>query len=765
MKPRKTPLDLQPDAIPENGRLRLHFSGIVQGVGFRPFLFRAAEKFGLKGFVKNTSAGVTLEVEGGRLPEFVRHITRNAPPLSRIETLRLETIPTRNSIEFKILESDSRGQNNVMVSPDIALCANCQKEMADPNDRRYAYPFTNCTDCGPRFSIIKDLPYDRPLTTMKRFKMCPDCKNEYESPSDRRYHAQPVSCPNCGPKLSLQIKNKACQGDPLAGAIKILKADKVLAVKGVGGYHLACRASSQKAVARLRAFKRREGKPFALMATLEMIRKSCRVSMLEKEILNNPAAPIALLEALPGSKLVSRVAPGQNRLGFMLPYSPLHRLLIERMAEPLVMTSANLADEPLIFRDDNRELPGLADAVLSHDRPIHAFCDDSVLQVFEKKTCFVRRSRGFVPLPIGLPFSSPKTVLALGGMLKTTFTLLQGNRALVSQHIGDTGTTAALAAEKEAIGHFLKLFALRPELIAMDSHPGYPNRMLAAAFPGVEIVEVQHHHAHIASLLAESHETGKVLGIALDGTGYGDDGTIWGGEFFSGDLRRLERVGHLLPIFLPGGDAAAREPWRLALSLLLAIPGAEKAAGRYAVKYGRRGAQVFEAVADRRGGVMTSSCGRLFDGVAALLGLGDFNHFEGELPMRLQAEAEKAGPQKKTFPFAIEIKNGMPILNMLPAIEAMLEDKGTRGSKAYCFHLTLAHGLLAMAIELTGAARTDKIALSGGVFQNLLLLQMSRDLLQKNGFQVLHHVQVPTNDGGISLGQAALAAMKYCKEF
>jgi hydrogenase maturation protein HypF len=652
-----------------------------------------------------------------------------------------------------------------MVSPDIALCANCQKEMADKNDRRHAYPFTNCTDCGPRFSIIEDLPYDRPLTTMKRFKMCPDCRGEYESPSDRRYHAQPVSCPNCGPNLSLRIRNKASKGDPLAGAIKILKSDKVLAVKGIGGYHLACRASSQKAVARLRAFKRRERKPFALMATMEMVRKSCRVSPMEKELLNSPAAPIVLLEALPGSKLLSRVAPGQNRLGFMLPYPPLHRLLIERMAEPLVMTSANLADEPLIFRDDRRELPGLADAVLRHDRPIHAFCDDSVLQVFGKKTSFVRRSRGFAPLPIGLPFSSPKTVLALGGMLKTTFTLLRGNRALVSQHIGDTGTTAALAAEKEAIGHFIELFALRPEVIAMDSHPGYPNRMLAAAFPGAEIIEVQHHRAHIASLLAERGETGKVLGIALDGTGYGDDGTIWGGEFFSGDLRGLERVGHLLPIFLPGGDAAAREPWRTALSLLLALPGAEGTAGRFAGKFGRKGGQVIEAIKGRRGGVMSSSCGRLFDGVAALLGLGDFNQFEGELPMRLQAEAEKAGPQKKTYPFIIERENGMPILNMLPAIEALLADKRNRSSKAYCFHLTLAHGLLAMAIELTGAARTDKIALSGGVFQNLLLLKMSRDVLQKNGFRVLHHARVPANDGGISLGQAAVAAMRYRKEF
>jgi hydrogenase maturation protein HypF len=764
MRPKKKIRDPRPAAIPRRGRLRLHFSGIVQGVGFRPFLYRSAERFGLKGFVKNTSAGVTLEVEGGRLPEFVAHITRKAPPLSRIETLRLEKIELRNSNKFVILESDGRGRKNVMVSPDIALCANCQKEMVDPSDRRHAYPFTNCTDCGPRFTIIEGLPYDRPLTTMKGFTMCPDCRREYEAPSDRRYHAQPVSCPNCGPKLQLQTRGTGSRRNALAEAVKLLRADKVVAVKGVGGYHLACRAASPKSLERLRVFKKRENKPFALMATMEMIRRACRVSALEEKLLRGPAAPIVLLEALPGNKLASRVAPGQNRLGFMLPYSPLHRLLIERMAEPLVMTSANLADEPLIFEDANRGLPRLADAVLAHDRPIRAFCDDSVLQAYDRDTYFVRRSRGYVPLPIRLPFSSSRTVLALGGMLKTTFALLNGNRALVGPHIGDTGTTTALAAEKEAIGHFLKLFELRPEVVAMDAHPGYPNRLLAAEFAGARTVEVQHHRAHVASLLAERGETGRVLGIALDGTGYGDDGTIWGGEFFIGDLRGLERAGHLRTVFLPGGDAAAREPWRMALSLLLALPNNETAARRYADKFRRKGEQVFEAIVRRRGGVMTSSCGRLFDGVAALLGLGDFNSFEGELPMRLQAAAEKSRPHKKAYPFAIEKEDGMHVLDLLPAIAALLADKAGRNEKACRFHLTLAHGLLAMAAACGAAAGVHKVALSGGVMQNLLLLRMSSDQLAKNGFQPMHHVLVPANDGGISLGQAALAAMKHNEE-
>ncbi len=764
MVPRKKIPDVCLADIPASGRLRIRFSGIVQGVGFRPFLYRAAEKFKLKGFVKNTSAGVTLEVEGGRLPEFVRFIMRQAPPLSHIETLRLEEIPALNSREFAILKSDADGQNKVLMSPDIALCPACRKEMADRADRRHAYPFTNCTDCGPRFTIIEGLPYDRPLTTMKGFKMCPDCRREYETPSDRRYHAQPVSCPHCGPKLTLRIKGKQSKGDSLAGALRILKTDKVLAVKGVGGYHLACRATSAKAVARLRHFKKRERKPFALMATMEMIRKYCRITTWDRELLNSPAAPIVLLTALPGNRLIARVAPGQNRLGFMLPYSPLHELLIEKMNEPLIMTSANRSDEPIIFRDNDRGLPRLADAVLAHDRPIHAFADDSVVAVFDKQSYPFRRSRGYVPTLIDMPFFSPEPVLALGGMLKTAFCLLDKERAFVGPHIGDTESNTALAAEKRAVLHFMKLFSLNPQIVVVDKHPSYPNRLLAEAFPRAKVVEVQHHRAHIAALLAESGETGKVLGIALDGTGFGDDGTIWGGEFFLGNMRGLERAGHLLPIFLPGGDAAARAPWRTALSLLAAMPGQGKAAERFAKKFGRKGAQVLEGIRAHRGGVMTTSCGRLFDGVTALLRLGDFNSYEGELPSLLQAEGEKAGPQKKPYPFTIEKKDGKFVLNMLPAVMAMLADNKSRAEKANCFHLTLASGLSAMAVRCCAGTKIGKAALSGGVWQNTLLLKMSSGLLEKNGFHVLRHIHVPPNDGGLSLGQAALAAMKNRKE-
>ena len=763
MKATKKSLVLRLADIPEQGRLRIRISGVVQGVGFRPFLYRAAKKFELTGSVKNRGSEVVLEVQGKHMQEFVSHIERNAPPLSQIDRLRWEKIKEKKETEFVILESEGKGEKDIMVSPDIALCAACRKEMEDPRDRRYNYPFTNCTDCGPRFTIIAGLPYDRPRTTMKKFAMCPECRREYSNPGDRRYHAQPVSCPNCGPRLRLKIKGKEEKKEPVEAAVKLLKKGKVVAVKGIGGYHLACRAGDKAALERLRRFKGRERKPFALMATMTMIRKHCFLSAAEKELLQSPESPIVLLRAKPGDRLLRLSAPGQNRIGFMLPYSPLHALMIARMDEPLVMTSANVSDEPILFDDAAPELPRLCDAVLSHDRPILSFADDSVAQVFHKEPYFVRRSRGFVPLPVALPFTAAKTVLALGPMLKTTFCLLANRRAFVGPHIGDTESSTALAAEKRAALHFMKLFSLRPEVIVVDKHPSYPNRLLAEAIPGARVAEVQHHKAHIASVLAENGETGKAVGIALDGTGYGDDGTIWGGEFFLGGLAGMERAGHLKPLFLPGGDAAAREPWRTALSLLVAV-GDGKKAGRFAARFGRKGSQVREAIHARRGGVMTTSCGRLFDGVASLLGVGDHNSYEGELPSLLQAEAERAKPRKTIYPYALERENGMLVLDMMLAVEAMLADRHGRREKAYRFHWTLANGLLDMALALGRSAGTDIAALSGGVFQNILLLKMTSERLEENGFHVLRQRLVPPNDGGVSLGQAALAAMPMRKE-
>ncbi len=763
MKSLKAIPDIRQADLPEKGRLRLRIAGVVQGVGFRPFLYRAAKKFKLTGVVRNRGAEVVLEVQGKDLKEFIRHVEGNAPPLSRIETLSWEKIPERKEKEFTILESEGKGKKDIMVPPDIALCAACRREMEDPGDRRYRYPFTNCTDCGPRFTLIEGLPYDRPKTTMKKFAMCPECRKEYTDPGDRRYHAQPVSCPNCGPELHLRIRGRIDRKEPLAKAIGLLKKGKVVAVKGIGGFHLACRANDPKALERLRRFKGRERKPFALMATLAMIREHCSISDAEKRLLQSPESPIVLLRARPGDRLLRLSAPGQNRIGFMLPYSPLHRLLVAGVGEPLVMTSANIADEPILFDDDAPELPRLCDAVLCHDRPILSFADDSLAVVFEKAPYFFRRSRGYVPLPIALPFSASKTVLALGGMLKTTFCLVDGQRAFVGPHIGDTESNPALAAERRAVRHFMKLFSLRPEVVVIDRHPAYPNRLLATEFPKATLVEVQHHQAHVASVLAENDEVGPAIGIALDGTGYGDDGTVWGGEFFVGGLAGMRRVGHLRPLFLPGGDAAAREPWRMALSLLLA-GGDDRRARLLAARYGRKGAQVLEAVRERRGGVMTSSCGRLFDGAACLLGLGAVNSYEGELPALLQAEAERAKPAGKAYPYALARENGMLILDMLPAVAAMTADRGRRPEKARRFHETLADALLEAALLLGREGKTRTAALSGGVFQNILLLKMMTERLEKNGFRALCHRRLPANDGGVSLGQAALAAARARKE-
>jgi hydrogenase maturation protein HypF len=753
----KKALDLRLADIPKAGRLRIRISGVVQGVGFRPFLYRAAKRYGLTGTVRNRGAEVVLEIQGGRLLDFLQHFGHDAPPLCRIESLRWEKIREKRENRFIILASKGTGKKDVMVSPDIALCAACRKEMADAGDRRFRYPFTNCTDCGPRFTIIEGLPYDRPRTTMKKFAMCPACRGEYVDPDDRRYHAQPVSCPDCGPRLRLIRKGKMQGGDPLDQALKLLKGGRIVAVKGIGGYHLACRACDPKALERLRRLKGRARKPFALMAALPTIRKHCRMSAEEKKLLQSPQAPIVLLRARPGDRLARLSAPGQNRIGFMLPYSPLHALLLAAMNEPLVMTSANVADEPILFDDAARELPKLCDAVLAHDRPILSFADDSVMMVFAKEPCFVRRSRGFVPLPIALPFRSRKTVLALGPMLKTTFAFVDGKRAFVGPHIGDTESNSALAAEKRAALHFMKLFSLRPGIVAVDRHPAYPNRLLAGEFPGARIVEVQHHRAHVAAVLAENGEKGPVVGIALDGTGYGDDGTVWGGEFFIGGLAGMERAGHLRSIFLPGGDAAAREPWRTALSMLDAV-GDDRRAKRLAARFGRKGLQVLEAVRARRGGVMTTSGGRLFDGVACLLGLGDVNSYEGELPSRLQADAERARPLKRAYPYALHKEGGMLVLDLLLAVETLLADRRRRAEKAYRFHWTLANAILDMALALDRTMKTGRVALSGGVFQNILLLDMTGELLARNGFRVLRHKQVPANDGGVALGQAALAA-------
>lgn len=745
-------------------RVQILFRGIVQGVGFRPFLYRTAKRFHLTGFVRNTARGVILEVEGEGIENFIRFVLQQPPPLSRIESHRVKDLKPEGSKNFKIVSSKRDAVVDLLVLPDIAICRNCQQELFNPADRRYGYPFINCTDCGPRLSIIRSLPYDRADTTMSVFGMCPACSREYTDPFDRRYHAQPISCHDCGPHLFLVRNGRIENGNPLEKAIQELKQGSILAVKGLGGYHLACRASSDQAIARLRRLKKRKTKPFALMGTLEMIERQCMLSELEQKHLCSSSAPILLLERKEESTVSDLVAPKENRMGFMVPYTPLHLILVSQVGEPLVMTSANFSGEPIAHRDDFGLLAGLSDLILSHNRDIHCFADDSVARVFDRQLVMIRRSRGYVPLPIDLPFQVSKNILALGAMLKTTFCMMFRNRAIVSQYIGNTDSPASVDAELNLVSHFRKLFSFQPRVVVVDKHPEYPNRCLAAEFRQAGIVEIQHHRAHVGSLLAEKGELGDVIGIALDGTGFGDDGKIWGGECFVGNFRKLSRFGHFRYYLLPSGEQSIREPWRFALSLLASLYRDSAPALRFAARFGTRGFQVLEAILKQAGGVMTSSCGRLFDAVASMLGAGDFSSYDGELPSRLQALAEKSRRQDIPYRFSLGKREDGYGLDFLPAIEDLMADTRDKPDRAFSFHLTLARGVAEMARKAREVSGIEKAGLTGGVFQNTLLLELTRNLLEKDGFRVLMHSQVPANDGGISLGQAFLAAGGLDKE-
>lgn len=714
----------------------------------------------MTGFVKNASEGVIVEVQGANINGFLEYITAHVPPLSLINECEIERIPEDVSDSFNILASEKSAIQDLMISPDIALCDNCRKEFERNSDRRHDYPFINCTDCGPRFTIIESLPYDRPNTTMKPFVMCRSCKEEYSNPLDRRYHAQPISCYDCGPRLiwnGSEIKDFSHGIFLAAGSIK---KGNVVAVKGLGGFHLACLASSDGAVHRMRKLKMRERKPFALMGTMDMIERNCQVSDAEKNILGLPAAPIVLLKRKTDHKLSEHVSPGKSDVGFMLPYTPLHLMMMDMVGEPMVMTSANISDEPIIYRDDSEKLSELCDDVLSHNRHIHVFADDSVTQVFNKKIYMIRRSRGFVPFPVLLSFSSPRVVLGLGALLKTNFTFLKGNGAMISQYIGDTDSPISVESETFLVNHFMKIFSLTPELIAIDKHPDYPHRAIAENLGDIPIVEIQHHKAHVGSLLAEHQEEGPIIGVSMDGTGYGDDGHVWGGEFFTGNHRGMERAGHLKNLFLPGGDQSIREPWRFAVSVLKSAGVSTGIIQSFLKPFELRGQRVLELVEKEIGGVWTSSCGRLFDAVASILGIGHVNTYEGELPMGLQDLAETRHDDTGHYTFEVTEENGMYQINFLSLISEMISDNADNPTRAIRFHRTLARSIVHVADLIRSDTGINLVGLTGGVFQNLLLLRLTKVLLEQKKFRVLIHSAVPPNDGGVSLGQVFLAAPK-----
>jgi len=764
--------------------LHVSISGVVQGVGFRPFVYNLALRLGLHGWVLNHSGGVDLEVEGPpeALDTFVAALTAEAPPLARIEALAARAIPTQGLAGFQIRHSERQEGRYQLISPDVATCPDCLRELLDPDDRRYRYPFTNCTNCGPRFTIIADIPYDRPNTTMRVFPLCPDCQREYGDPSNRRFHAQPNACPVCGPHLWLAdaagrpLAGDAEHADPavLERARDLLLAGRIVAIKGLGGFLLACDATNAEAVRTLRDRKRRPHKPFAIMVAIpEEVQAHCRVTPAEEALLISPQAPIVLLERRPGSAVVPETAPNAHTLGVMLPYTPLHHILLRDVGCPLVMTSGNLTEEPIAMENDEalRRLGPLADAFLFHNRGIYSRYDDSVWQVVElgerSVAQPVRRARGYTPFPIRLP-SPVQPILAAGPDLKNTFCLARDEYAFVSQHIGDMENLETLEHLEATLALYQHLFRLEPEEVACDLHPDYATTRFALERAGgvKPLARVQHHHAHIAACLADNGWApgdGAVIGVALDGTGYGQDGAIWGGEWLVGDYTGFRRAAHLEYLPLPGGEAAIRHPWRIAAGYVYSLLGSDAVPSW--LLHSSPGAEVaFYRQIDRQINTPpTSSMGRLFDAVSALLGICHTATYEAQAAIELEQVAAGARDlisEAAPYPFGLEQAGDGLMVRLEPLLAALLEEmqRGTLVPEiARRFHVTVAQMIVQVCRQIREQTSICTAALSGGCFQNRLLLELAVPLLEQAGFQVLLHRQVPCNDGGVSLGQAVMA--------
>lgn len=740
-------------------RTRLRIEGIVQGVGFRPFVYGLATELGLVGFVGNDPQGVFVEAEGDEavVARLLAAIETEAPPLAVIERISAEPVEPVGDGVFVIVASHDAGERQTLISADVATCADCLRELHDPADRRYRYPFTNCTNCGPRFTIVMDVPYDRPSTTMRAFPMCADCAREYHDPTDRRFHAQPVCCPACGPRLRVVAGDAPVDGDEIEVTASLLAMGKVVAIKGLGGYHLAVDATNEQAVAALRSRKHREDKPFAVMiADVEAARALASVDAEEERLLASPQRPIVLLRRLPDARLAPSVAPGNRDVGLMLPYTPLHHLLAREFRAPFVLTSGNISDEPIAYRDADalERLGGIADAFVLHDRGIHMRTDDSVVRSFRGAELPLRRSRGYVPQPLRLAASATRAVLACGAELKHTFCVAKGARAFVSHHIGDLENYETYRSFTQGVEHFCRLFDVVPEVVAHDLHPEYLSTKYATERDGVDLVGVQHHYAHIASCLADNGSPGPVIGVAFDGLGFGTDGTIWGGEFLIADLRGFERAGHLDAVPMPGGTKAIKEPWRMAAAYL----GADAGKDLDVVRRNERDWGRVLAVA--RAGVnspLTSSAGRLFDAVAAVLGVRDRVNYEGQAAIELEQRADPA--ESSVYPTSLEGDRPFRVHGH-DLVHAVVEDLRAGVPLpviAGRFHNGVAAAIVAACEAVRSQTGLGTVALSGGVFQNLLLLHRVVGRLEDRGFTVLLHSRVPPNDGGISLGQAAVA--------
>ncbi len=753
-------MSLPPETVQRRG---IRVTGIVQGVGFRPFVYGLAGQLGLAGFVGNDERGVFIEAEGPgpALEALIDALRERPPPLALVTDVAATPLSPRGERTFAIAASAAGAAAATLISPDTATCADCLRELWDPADRRHRHPFINCTGCGPRFTIVTGVPYDRAATTMAGFAMCPDCEREYHDPADRRFHAQPVCCPACGPTLRFHAASGGGPGsrpDPIAAAVAALRAGSVLAIKGLGGYHLAALAADHAAVATLRARKHREDKPFAVMVPdLDTARRLCVLDAAEQVELSSRRAPIVLLRRRGGAPVAPATAPGNAHLGLLLPYTPVHHLLLADLAEPIVLTSGNISDEPIAHRDDDaaERLTGIADGFLTHDRPIRTRADDSVLRVVRGRPYAIRRSRGYAPEPIRLAITAADPVLGCGAELKNTFCVLRGGEAFVSPHIGDLENAETLRAYTDGIAALRALLDVEPAVIAHDLHPEYLSTKWALAQDGgAELVGVQHHHAHLAGCLAEHSEAGPVIGIACDGLGYGTDGVLWGGEVLDVSLAGFTRLGHLEPVGLPGGATAIRQPWRTAASWL-------RAAGVELPELRSRIGAPWSAVAGLLDSPLpmpsTTSAGRLFDAVAALLAVRDRVNYEGQAAIELEQLADRG--VRDGYPVSV-VDGEIRASELIKAVVADLESDVDRAVIAARFHRGLAGALIAAAVAAARERGRDTAALSGGVFQNLLLLEAVRDGLEAAGLRVLVHSRLPCNDGGISVGQCAVAAAR-----
>ncbi|MFO7965371.1 MAG: carbamoyltransferase HypF [Desulfobacterales bacterium] len=750
----------------------LHIRGIVQGVGFRPFIYKLAKAHGLVGWVCNRSGDVAVEVEGSEelLKRFRADIEAKAPPLAKIDTIFCRRSEASGYIDFEIRESIPKTEECRMISPDVSICGRCIVDIEDLRNRRHGYPFTNCTDCGPRFTIIKELPYDRENTTMQSFRMCARCRAEYEDPESRRFHAQPNACPKCGPRLILKSSDgSAIPGNPIIEAADFIIRGAIVAMKGLGGFLLTCDAQNPHSVNQLRIRKNRPHKPFAIMMrSIEDIKKYCFVSDAEAQNLHSPPSPIVLLRCKNDNGMGSHIAPNMNRLGIMLPYTPLHYLLMQAIDRPLVMTSGNLRQSPIIKdnADAFKRLSSVADLFLLHDRDISMRCDDSVLSVEDGAPRVIRRARGYAPAPIGLPFNA-ESIWACGGDLKNAFCLAKGEHAFVSQHIGDLEHIDTLDHFEDTLAFYRSMFGIQPEIVACDCHPDYHSsrfaRRLTNYRPESRLVPVWHHHAHAVSCVIENRGDFPVLGVVCDGTGYGPDGRIWGGEFLLADEQRFKRLGHLEYMPLPGGDAAVLKPCRTAAGYIYELLGESEL---------RPDLPFYNFLSEKElhfikrqikysiNTPLTSSAGRLFDAVSALIGIRNVVDYEAQAAIEMESAAETYARNRTVYTFDIQESEGIQIVKLGKLFQDIIKDvlRGTPpGEIAATFHRTFSAIIVKMCAMLRQSTGINRAALSGGVFQNRLLSTQVCADLESLGFTVYRHCEIPCNDGGISLGQAAVA--------